>query len=84
MKEHISLLMEGKPGLLVMDSRSSKYGYEGMRKCKEVDRCPDNRHIFGWRDFFDIIVRWRQVIIIIITLLYHLLNFHILLLSNLF
>ena len=60
-KEHVSLLMKGKPGLLIPDSRSSKYGYVGMKKCSEEQRCPDNKHIFGWRDYFDIIVRWRQV-----------------------
>jgi tetratricopeptide (TPR) repeat protein len=53
-------------GLLVPNSAVSKLNYFGAHVCahdgsESAAGCPPGYHVFGWRDFFDIIIRWRQV-----------------------
>ena len=70
---HVSLIRQGRRGLLVPDSGSSHPTYEGVQRCPpssdqvdhddddDDDYCPEGYHVFGWRDYFDVYVRWRQV-----------------------
>lgn len=60
---HVSKLRQGKRGLLVPDVASSNLNYFGIDKCSEEEgeECPAGYHVFGWRDYFDVYVRWRQV-----------------------
>ena len=32
-----------------------------QRETETENMCPEGHHLFGWRDYFDILVRWRQV-----------------------
>ena len=45
------------------DVASSNLNYFGIDKCSEEEgeECPAGYHVFGWRDYFDVYVRWRQV-----------------------
>lgn len=54
LKNHINLLSEGKEGLVISDRMSSKKDYYGVRTVR-------GGHILGWRDLYDIAVRWRQL-----------------------
>ena len=54
LKNHINLLSEGKEGLVIPDRMSSKKDYYGVRTVK-------GGHVLGWRDLYDIAVRWRQL-----------------------
>eukprot|EP01036_Dinobryon_divergens_P031645 gene31645-41082_t len=59
---HVQLLKHGKVGLVVPDSSSSKPNYYGSRSCSfKSNNCPLGHHIFGWRDLFEIAVRWRRI-----------------------
>jgi tetratricopeptide (TPR) repeat protein len=73
--EHVYLRHTQKVGLLVKNSAVSKLHYFGVKICssspfrtvKETveagTACVAGYHVFGWRDYFDIIVKWRQVTI---------------------
>ena len=59
---HVQLLKHGKVGLTVTDSSISKANYYGSKSCSfKSNNCPQGHHIFGWRDFFEIAVRWRRI-----------------------
>ena len=59
---HVQLLKHGKVGLIIPDSSSSKANYYGSRSCSfKSNNCPLGHHIFGWRDLFEIAVRWRRI-----------------------
>ena len=60
---HVSLIRQGQRGVLVPDSGSSHPTYEGVQSCPDdgAEDCPKGYHVFGWRDYFDVYVRWRQV-----------------------
>ncbi len=60
LKKHIAMLKAGELGLLVPDAAASKVGHFGAVSCEEAN-CAAGHHVFGWRDFFDITTRWRQV-----------------------
>lgn len=55
LRMHVASLKTSGRGLEVPDSYSSHS--DGI----EVNVVKDHHHAFGWRDFFDIIVRWRQL-----------------------
>jgi tetratricopeptide (TPR) repeat protein len=55
LKNHVTLLHEGKEGLIIPDRMSSKRDYYGVRAMK------GGNHILGWRDLYDIAVRWIQL-----------------------
>jgi len=57
LQEHVEAVRRGQEGALVYDSVSSHPGYVGVRRKENAD----SLHYFGWRDYFDIYVRWRQV-----------------------
>ena len=54
LRNHVNLLHEGKEGLIIPDRMSSKKDYYGVRAVK-------GGHILGWRDLYDIAVRWQQL-----------------------
>ena len=54
LKNHVTLLNEGKEGLIIPDRISSKRDYYGVRAMK-------GGHLLGWRDLYDIAVRWIQL-----------------------
>ena len=55
LRMHVKSLISSGRGLEVPDSHSSHS--DGVK----LNVVKDNHHAFGWRDFFDIIVRWRQL-----------------------
>lgn len=67
--DHIRAIQKESPGLIAPDSAASAVNFEGFVSSEECKRdmgefsflCRHGHHIFGWRDFFDIFVRWRQV-----------------------
>lgn len=55
LKNHVSLLNDGKEGLIIPDKMSSNKDYYGVRSVK------NGNHLLGWRDLYDIAVRWLQL-----------------------
>ena len=55
LRAHISLLRKGGRGLEIPNSCSSRTSLDNVVTDNK------NHHIFGWRDLFDIMIRWRQV-----------------------
>eukprot|EP00597_Dinobryon_sp_UTEXLB2267_P007522 CAMPEP_0170087962 /NCGR_PEP_ID=MMETSP0019_2-20121128/22325_1 /TAXON_ID=98059 /ORGANISM="Dinobryon sp., Strain UTEXLB2267" /LENGTH=707 /DNA_ID=CAMNT_0010305907 /DNA_START=423 /DNA_END=2546 /DNA_ORIENTATION=+ len=56
LQDHVRAVRSGKKGLLVPDSLSSHPHYQGVQREDGTDK-----HYFGWRDYFDGYVRWRQL-----------------------
>jgi tetratricopeptide (TPR) repeat protein len=52
LREHCDLLVAGKDGLTVKNAASS---------CARYNSRKDDFHPFGYRDLFDVIVKWRQI-----------------------
>ena len=76
LNKHIALRKAGKGGLAVPNARTSSsksFGFNPCRKNMRLNRtllsqlngyhpdCPANHHYFGWRDYFDIYVTYRQL-----------------------
>jgi hypothetical protein len=56
--EHVEILNSGGQGLAIPDLSSSKRHYPGWIPIAGKE---GKFHKFGWRDLFDISVRWRQL-----------------------
>jgi tetratricopeptide (TPR) repeat protein len=64
LRYHITKLQKGELGLLISDDQTSNKSFEQFKSCNQYNNnetCPSGMHIFGWRDFFDIAVKWRQI-----------------------
>jgi hypothetical protein len=59
LREHVSLLKKGEPGLWIPDVVSSSP--QSARGASRPRSFKAGHHIFSWRDFFDIAVKWRQL-----------------------
>lgn len=57
---HYRLVQSGQEGLRVPDSSRSRRVLVGKEEIEEVEGL-EGDHIFGWRDLYDIAVKWRQV-----------------------
>lgn len=57
-QSHVLLLTQDKEGLLIYDKSSSNLKYHGFTPSIKRKKS----HIFGWRDLFDIAVKWRQLV----------------------
>ena len=54
LRRHVAILIAGGKGLEIPNVSSS-------HSDELIEGQSSSSHIFGWRDFFDIIIRWRQL-----------------------
>ena len=59
LRRHVGLLRQGGEGLLVNDAAASSLESFGFAPSKSEPGAA--KHVFSWRDLFDVAIRWRQV-----------------------